>query len=328
MEYSVTTRQHMVDLKTHAPASDTNQPKHEKSAGELVFDRTVYTGIGFGVNEVSSLWITDQFMHGKNLLANIPGLKKIGAWFSEEGFSRCSEFLAKTFKLAEKTAKDGSIITPKARAGNSLLMLTLISGGTLLILPMKWLEDSKNYWVKKANHMVDGFRGSNMTPEEVAARDAQVEQDIACAPKQSWPSMLVGRTIAVFSSWATGTFLVGPEKNNQLMNWAEKSLTGSVQPEGARNAAHRYARLLSVETYSCAISSVMLEFMSKLFAKRNSTPHDPELCHPAVKAADPLPANSYEDQNSTSGSPPVGRYSAKIQSQKIQAAAEPVAMHV
>src|ERR1700733_12079213 len=84
------------------------QARHRKrSPGEVAFNRVVYTGIGFGVNEAASLWITDQFVHGKNLLSNVPGLKKPGAWFSEEGYSRASEGIAKLFKLTEKTGAEG-----------------------------------------------------------------------------------------------------------------------------------------------------------------------------------------------------------------------------
>ena len=140
-----------VDLEEQDP--EINPRKRKKSAGEYFFDRTVYSGIGFGVNELSSLWITDQFIYGKNLLRNIPGLKTIGAWFSEEGFTKASDFIARTFRLVEKTAKDGIKITPRERGGNTLLMVTLLSGGTLLILPMKWLEDNKIKLVEKANHL-------------------------------------------------------------------------------------------------------------------------------------------------------------------------------
>lgn len=294
----------MAELKPETQQTqDTQTPpaRRKQSAGEVVFNRVVYTGIGFGVNEGASLWITDQFMHGKNLFEKSPALKKAGAWFSKEGFDRISASLANAFKVTERIAQDGSKISPQARAGNSLLMATLLSGGTLLILPMKWLEDSKTFWVKKANHMIDRLRGSKMTQDEVAARDDRVEKEIACSPRQSWRSMLFGRVVAMFSSWGTGTFIVGEERNKKLMNWSEKALTGSVQEKGELNAAHRYARLASVETYSCAVSSTVQELMCKLSAKKMSVRHDPELCTPDSKAA--------------KEAKPVG-YTAKAQAQK------------
>ncbi len=313
--------------------------KKPPSDGLVVFNRALYTGIGFGVNEASSLWITNQFMLGKNLFAKVPLLEKFGAWFSKDGFERASEWIAKTFKFKEKIASDGKRITPKANAGNALLMVTLISGGTLLILPMKILEESQAYWVKKTDHFLDWIRGNKMSAEEVAARDAEVEQYIACSPKQSWPSMMFGRVVAVGSSIATGTFLVGEENNRKLMNWSEKILTGGKKPK--MQTAHswaNYARLLSVETYSCAISSVVLEVMSKLFAKHNSKPHNPEICNKKTAAdnatdssADNIVAADTADTNaaasssiaSANASPCEKSFCKKINAQKEQAAQIP-----
>lgn len=289
---------------------EATKTKRKKSAGERVFDRVVYTGIGFGVNEGASLWVTDQFLNGKNLLENVPVAKKAGAWFSKEGFDKASEYFAKTLKLTERVVKEGEktiTITPKARAGNSLLMATLLSGGTLLILPMKMLEDHKAYWVKKANHMVDRWRGSKLSADEVAARDAKVENEIACSPRQSWPSMLMGRVVAMFASWGTGTFIMGKERNDKLMDWTEKTLAGSVQPEGQKSALHRYARLAGVETYSCAVSSAVLELSSKVSARRMLRHRDPDNCVPAFPNGD---GNSKD----------AGTYAQKIRSQQEQAA--------
>jgi len=290
--------------------------KRKKTAGEVVFDRVVYTGIGFGVNEASSLWITDQFVYGKkNLFENIPGLRNFGKWFTKDGYDKIRAGMADHFKIKDGVDHAGNLIPSRAKAGNLLLMITLLSGGTLLILPMKWLEDHKIPLVKKTNHLIDRLRGTKMTGEELAARDDEVEQAIACSPRQSWPSMLLGRVIACTASVSTGTFLVGPENNNKLMKWSEKTLTGSLQPSAQRNAAHRYARLFSVETYSCAISSIVLELVSKLSAKHRPRPHDPELCYAAAAA---LPAGGEDGQTATDNSGGVGKYSGTILAQRAQ----------
>lgn len=254
-------------------------PDRKPSGGEVLFDRVVYTCIGFGVNEASSLWITDQFMHGK------PKWYLGGKAFSSEGFEIASNWIAKTFKM------------PKAKAGNTLLMATLLSGGTLLVLPMRYLEEHKIYFTQKANHFLDYLHGRSMSAEDVVARDKEVEQAIACSPQQNWKSLLVGRAAAMFSSWGTGTFLVGPENNHKLMNWSERNLTKAANAVGLNNLAKsdtfkRYARLASVETYSCALSSVVLEVASKLFAKRGVEVHDPEICAAAHAKTAPASADS------------------------------------
>ncbi len=267
--------------------------RRSKTAGEIAFDRVVYTGIGFGVNEASSLWITDQFKHGNNLLERAPGfLKTMGSWFSRTGFDRISDRIAEIFKLEAKIV-DGKTFTPRMRGNNTLLMATLLSGGTLLVWPMKKIEDHKNYWVKKANHFIDWFRGQKLSPEEVAARDAEVEQAIACSPRQSWPSLLAGRVIAMFSSWATGTFIVKEKGNERVGQFSENVITHTMQETntlvGASNSSwlaklasndkfKRYANLTGIETYSCAISSIVLEIASKFLAKFKPRVHDPEVC--------------------------------------------------
>jgi len=96
-------------LKTHAvgvPASKEENKNRKATGGEVMFERVVYTGIGFGVNEASSLWITDQFMHGK------PKSWLGGKAFSKEGFEAASAWVAKKFNISH------------AKGSNTLLMVT------------------------------------------------------------------------------------------------------------------------------------------------------------------------------------------------------------
>lgn len=285
----------------------------KKTGGEKLFDRVVYTGIGFGVNEVSSLWITDQFMYGKNLLGKMPGfLKSAGYWFSKEGFDNISVKLADIFKIKNTTYK-GEFIPRHARAGNTLLMVTLLSGGTLLLLPMRWLESNKAHWVQKANHWLDGGK---LSAEEVAKRDAEVKEHIDSSPKQSWGSLLLGRLVACSASVGTGT-LVGPANNKRLMAWSEQLLTGSTQLPGKRNMAHRWARLASVETYSCAISSIVLEIASKFFARSKPKPKDPQIRN-MVKEREKA---TLTDGGATGGNEAPAMHTAAVEHRKAVAAA-------
>lgn len=274
-----------------------HQGNRKKTGGEKLFDRVVYTGIGFGVNEASSLWITAQFLHGKNLLKSAPEpMKKIGNWFSREGYEKISDMLVRAFKITDKIVRNEKgveTITARARAGNGLLMVTLLSGGTLLILPMRWLENSKAYWVKKANHWLDG---NKLSEEDAAKRDAEVEQAIACSPQQSWGSLLLGRVVACASSVCTGMFLVGPKRNERLSDISENIFTGGrgVKPNNEKGVLRGMARIGLVETYSCAISSIVLEVASKFFAKAKPKPRAPEICtqEKAVASNDlPTPPN-------------------------------------
>lgn len=289
---------------THKKDADGNPIRRTKTTGEWLFDRVVYTGIGFGVNEAMSLWITDQFVHGKNLLEKTPGfLKTMGSWFSKTGFDKLSQKIADTFKLKEIMA-EGQKLSPKARGGNTLLMATLLIGGTLLVLPMKLIEDNKAYWVKKANHLMDRFRSQKLTSEEMVKRDDEVEQAIACSPKQSWPTLLIGRAIAMLASWSTGTWM-GKKRNDRVEDFSHNMLTGAIKETNtlfggteksplARfadwNVTKRYARLVGLETYSCTISSVTLELVSKLLSCVWPRVHNPELCRETKEEQASVPA--------------------------------------
>ena len=270
-------------IEQHAGKLPERDPNRKKSAGELIFDRVVYTGIGFGVNEASSLWITDQFMHGK------PKWFLGGKPFSHQGFEAASKAIAKTFKM------------PVPKAGNTLLMATLLSGGTLLVLPMRYLEENKITWTRRANHLADWLKGNKLTKEEVTARDHEVEQAVACSPQQGWGSLLAGRAVAMFASWATGTFLVGKTNNDKIMDFSEKHITSAAKAVGFEKVAKtdmfkRYARLIGIETYSCAESSIVLEVASKLLANRGTEIHDPEICLAAHGSKNSMDTNAIDPE--------------------------------
>jgi|GEM_PF-6462314 len=258
---------------------DPSKPQRAQTAGEILFNRVVYTGIGLGVNEASALVISDEFQHGVG--------KK---WF--EGIA---SWMEKSLKFKD-TTKNGKFVTANANAKNMLLWGSLLISGTLLVYPMKKLEDNKGYWVKKLNHWVDKWRGNKvsddfikdmdgkqLTAEQlthadiVAARDKEVEEALACEAKQTWPSLIIGRGIAVGTALGLG-HVIGQEGSGKMMNWSEKLLTGSVQPEGKKSRMHRYAALAALETLSCTTTSIALEIASKLFAKRGLAVRDAESC--------------------------------------------------
>jgi hypothetical protein len=193
-------------------------------------------------------------------------------------FEKISDWMVTHMKFAD-TVKNGVTTSARCNAQNMLLWASLLISGTLLVVPMKKLEDNKGYWVKKANHWLDGIRGDKLSEEEVEKRDKDVERALACEAKQTWPSLIVGRCIAVATALGLGKML-GSEGSKNLMNWSERTLTGSIQPN--KNRAHRYAAIAALETLSCGTTSIALEVASKAFAKRGLVARDPELCTQAV----------------------------------------------
>lgn len=314
---AVAAGQEVLDVQAvGVPATKETAKDRKLSGGEIFFDRAVYTGLGFGVNEGASLWITDQFKHGK------PKAWLGGKPFSKEGYEAATQWISKNFKMTH------------AKAGNSLLMATLLSGGTLLVLPMRMLEENKIFFTEKANHLLDQLGGCKLSPDEVAARDAEVRQAIACSPQQTWSALLVGRAAAMLSSWATGTFLIKESGNNAISDFSQKHLTTAANALGmkkisATDTFKRYARLAGIETYSCAISAGVLEIVSKMFAKRGTEVHDPEICketHPAPTAptdTNSEPTDTKRRADQFKKAPIVSKelvipasYAEKIQSQK------------
>jgi len=241
--------------------------KYNKSSGEKAFDRIVYTGIGFGLNEAISLYATVEMQQG----------------WGRKLYDKIINGVIKTFKMKDAIV-NGEKLLAKDRAANVMLMILLWAGGTSLIIPMKKLEDHRSYWVKKLNHLNDRWHGNRMSEEEVAARDEQVEKDIACEPKQTWKSMLPGRLLGgMLTPFAFGTFVVGTKGNERLRDGFEKLVTGNVQPKGQKTKGHAYLSLLPVETYSCMLGSAAMEIYSKFFARKGSyAVHNTELCSQVV----------------------------------------------
>lgn len=261
-----------------APLTPEELKNREKSAGEKIFDRGVYTGIGFGVNEGLSLYLADEFEHGWGK----KWFEKAANWLFEKGY----------FKDG---IKNGAKVSGKANAANMLMTLGLLSGGTLLVWPMKWLEDRKAWWVKKINHKMDDGK---LSAEDVAKRDAEVDHAIACEPKQTWTSLIPARFLAMSSTTLFGTFIMKDAGNQKVKQWSKDTLTNTANAVGATSLAKterfgRYAGLTGVETIYCFISSVVLEASSKMLGSwlNGNGKHvkNPVLC-PEGEIPDSVPA--------------------------------------
>jgi hypothetical protein len=280
----------------------------KKTTGEKIFNRTVYTGIGFGVNEGISLYISDEFRHG----TGESFINKLG--FKKQNYDAIADWASKYFSPKTVTYRNGITekLTPRDRAGNSLLFISLLIGGTLLVWPMRALEDHKNFWVKKINHGLDAIRSKKLTKEEIEARDAEVEQAVACAPQQSWPSLLIGRAIAVMTTVAFGTFVMDKPNTTKaetgaqrFLNWVTgdryRSKKGGVPdeklPEQELSRTQRYFRLAGPETISCAISSLVMEIASKFAANGSKHVNEPDKCPGVIDVI--VPADSTSVPKST-----------------------------
>jgi hypothetical protein len=272
----------------------------EETIGEKIYDRSVYTGIGWGANEIGSMAFTGMFERGTN---NILGRARFEQW---------AEKLSGKFKGGKAQAKD------------SLMWASLNLVGCLVVPAIKIIDSHKAYLVKKLN---DRFGSSGMTDEQIAARDKDVEAAIACEPTQTWKTLIIGRIAGMIGSIGSGAFILGRKGksglsgNDHLKHHFDKTLstvgskvgikaasatpnnfTTHPQPQAHEmNAFHYYSGLAGPETVGCAITSVVLEGVSKYAAKHDPHVRDEkiyaeELRNLAKKKAAPLPADSHAQQ--------------------------------
>lgn len=163
--------------------------KHWASAGERKFDRLTYRDIGYGVNVLSSIgavWWAERTTQGQKALE---GLGKLFAKIPSLTPERAKFFANKSFFL---------------------------TGGFLVLLPMKWLEDAKSDLVKKWNREIYGS-AVDSDPELIRSQN-----EVDNAPKQSWLSIFGSRILALVPFYAVVGLLW--DRTSTLAKWTNPEL--------------------------------------------------------------------------------------------------------
>lgn len=153
--------------------------KRKKSAGEVAFDLTTYGGVSLLGNEALGMAITKQ---------------------TETGFLRGA--FRKTQQIAEKLPLLNKL--PYVHERSPFLLWATVSG-TLLVLPVKMLEDNKGKLVRLFDRIVRGKNAEN--DPDLAARHNEMEN----APRQTWASLGEGRVITVASALLVDAFIGWPK---------------------------------------------------------------------------------------------------------------------
>ena len=154
----------------------------EMSPGEKWFNRLLYTGLNYWVNLGISLMVTDFFLHGGGKKWYTGGVSKIADRFSKWGMKR-------------ENAKWGAEI--------ALGTLSLNSGGNLLLIPTKFIEDRKRQWVYWLNEKM-GVDQTAPDGTKLTAENIFIEQE---QDPQSWPRMIGRRILGWVATTATGMTL-------------------------------------------------------------------------------------------------------------------------
>lgn len=168
-------------------APEHQKPERQKTEGEERFDWWIYGGIGWVVNAIVSVFITDQLYNNKTpLIDTKEGKISIKQWFQNgENWLKQQKWNV----LEEKFPG----FTKKAVFGGSLCI-----GGSLVVPVIKWFEDRKGKIVRKWDEEFYGPR-ANTDPDIV-----QAHKDMDNAPKQSWGSLLGARLTVVGIAFGMG----------------------------------------------------------------------------------------------------------------------------
>lgn len=217
-----------------------------RSLGERMFDYITYGGIGFGLNLGLSVLITDYFTHGngEKLLQQLTK-KSTGAIHGVSGIA--PKKLENTVYSFWKT---------------NLLM----SGGHVVMIPIKLMEDSKRHMVHRLNLMlgVDQpiLKNGEIVPVSSLSEDElpHLSED---QPKQSWLRTAYRRVLGISATMALGTMM-----GKQRMHDVEDVLTDklilpsmratpikSVQNIAENERFQRYAKLVSLDQFFTVITS-------------------------------------------------------------------------
>lgn len=177
---------------------------HFVTKGEKKFDREVYGGIGYLANVALSLgavyWVERTHM-GQNFMKG---------------------FVERTQKLLPKLKAD----TAQYLASKSFFL----TGGFLVLLPMKLLEDRKVEIIKKYDREIYG---------DAVDTDQQIikaHQDLEKAPSQTWSSIMLSRVTALIPFYAT----VGLPWSNKSM--LSKATNGEFRALDAAGKAELLAK--------------------------------------------------------------------------------------
>ena len=249
---------------TKPPVED---KKHE-SKGDKLFDGLVYgwlNNVGtFVLTLVSTYWLK----HGGGSGPVNHASQKLGEALSKVKVGKGN--------LGEHT--------------NNIVMTTLLGiGGSLMIVPIKLLEDSRKTIVNGFNKTL----GDKTDPSQLKE-----------APKQSWGSLLLGRVTAwcmVFASITGVSRIVGVDKKSGLHNferfenWFAKTVTEllgrpthtmmqngkqvavvdkALQTAANESKTFKYGKIGAIDLFATVMATALLFVSSRAFARHGEQKHE------------------------------------------------------
>jgi hypothetical protein len=215
-----TTQKNMHDASTLLASQGTNQPasrpsasldteaeaivkKSKRTLGLKLFDTLVYPIFNNTSVFITSVVATYLSIKGdKQNSAGTFVFGKVGRWFRDRSIGT-DQLFQSWFKMSPDAAK------------NSRIVLWSFVDGTLLSLPVKWMENKRENVAKSIDAML-GTQPPDNTPYEAE-------------PKQSWLSVIGGRITTAAIVVSTALFFentIVKNKENKEVNINEKMFQG------------------------------------------------------------------------------------------------------
>lgn len=251
------------------------------SKGEETFNWATYTGLNYWVNLISSVAIADYFLNPES-----------------GGRAKLNKAVSAVTKIVNKAG----LPLKKAHhhSKNILETLTLLSGGLLLLIPLKLMEDNKRPIVHKLNKKL-GIEQKTSDGREETPDEIHIEKE---QPPQSWGRVIWRRLLATISVITVGMGLdhFARDKNQKLpsephdLGWAkvthdEKVLGGqkritdkvfNVLDHGAKvfrgkhfapnGIVSRWTKLAILDSVFTVITAVVMKVTSR--AKKAKMPNE------------------------------------------------------
>ena len=161
---------------------------------------------------------------------------------------------------------------PAKRAENVVEIGSLMAGGTIPVVPFKWIEDNR---ISIINNFNTSY-GSGIDDSEL---EALAQARIDALPQQSWESALKGRAAAMGLTLAFGIPAITAKPIEQAQAWAAKgmnkhmSIGKLIRPHDAEKAFTIDKYLIMDGTWSAFTSAILLgasRFSSAATNEKNS----------------------------------------------------------
>jgi hypothetical protein len=233
---------------TQTPPSTPCVKPQKESVGEHAFNWFTYTGVGFLLNLGLSVAITDYFTHGKG--------KEALRWLSKQ----TAHGIGSAATVAPTKLENATYGFWKTNA--------LMSGGHIVMAPIKLLEDNKSrvvHWINQKLGVDKPILKDGVEVPLSSLSDEELPPLYQDQPKQSWWNVIKRRAMGLALTSATGT-MMGEKLQHKVEDTLtdklflpalQKSPSPALQNLASNDTFARYARLVSLDQFFTAITSAV-----------------------------------------------------------------------